>query len=128
MKLPTIILLLLITLSASAQFLSRNKKEIVTSLGKTHFISTVDADGDSIVYAPNVSGCSCTYIFDKNDICRTEVIVSPNKSVVYLIMGLENDYCIKIRGVYWFEQSYGLVEVRRNGDMYIFNYKTKNEK
>ncbi len=120
MKSITTSILLLIGLTASAQFLNFNKKEIVSTLGDTYYVSTISIDGNAIISVPNVSGCICTYIFDKNDICKQETIYSSNESVVDLIMGLERDYYIKIGDVYWLEQPYGLVEVKRTGDTFIF--------
>ncbi len=123
MKKITTILLLFIGLNASAQFLSFNKTEIIYLLGKTNYSSGAIINGETFIYVPELNGCSFTYSFDKNGICKKETVRSSNPAVVELIMDLDNTYYIRIGDVYWREQSYGLVEVKRVDNTFTYALK-----
>ncbi len=116
-------LILFIGLNASAQFLSFNKTEIISILGKTNYSSGTISGGSSFIYIPEVSGCSCTYVFDKQGICIKEIIKSVNPEIAELIMDLGSTYYIKIGDVYWREESYGLVEVKKKENTFTFALK-----
>ena len=117
----TILLLLLtITLNVSAQFLSFNKTEVISLLSKTNYSLGQISSEYSFIHVSDISGYACTYIFNQGNICIKEIIKSTNPEVVELVMDLDNTYYIRIGNVYWREETYGLVEVRKVKNTFTF--------
>ncbi len=123
MKKITTALLLFVALNASAQFLSFSKKEIISLLGTTNHIVGNNPNGVTFIYVPNVSGCSVTYLFDIEGVCKKEIIHSSNPDIVDMVMDLNDTYYLKIGDVAWMEEPYGLVEVKRVNNTFTFAYK-----
>lgn len=124
----TIILFLLISSGASAQFLGYSESNIVETLKRQNIKFTVTTDyyGFDTIKAFNIIGCDIQYVIDKTDVCHKEIItVADNKTIDFvfdLIMGLDKKHYVELRGIYFHEEDIGIVEVYKNNNIYTFKY------
>lgn len=119
-----LLFLVLISFNLSAQFLSLPKDKVISILKESNlkFIQIEDSDNNFISIS-NFSGCKCLLEFDKNNICRQEILIaSSDMSVVNLIADLNEKYYIRLNDKFFHEEEYGLVEVTQDKSTFTFQY------
>lgn len=117
----TIILFLLISCNASAQFLSKSKKYIDALLKEQKIDFTYEEN--KYILVKNISNCIFLFEFNKEGICVKETITAlTNPAIASIIMDLNDKNYVVLNNIYFHEESYGLVKVVTKKNTFIYSY------
>ena len=118
-----IFLWVLLATPAYCQMLSKNKQSIVQSLHSLEYKSGKTTFGSDCITTSIVKGCTCIFVFSVDGICRKEIIIANTSiDVVNFISNMNEKYYLKTNDVDYYEEMYGLVEVRRINNVFTFEY------
>jgi hypothetical protein len=118
-----IFLWMLLATPAYSQMLSKDKQTITQSLRGLEYKSGKTTFGNDCITTSIVKGCTCIFVFSPDGICRKEIIIANiSLDVVNLIGDMNDKYYLKTNGVEYYEEMYGLVEVTRINNVFIFEY------
>ena len=111
-----IFLWVLLATPAYCQMLSKNKQSIVQSLHSLEYKSGKTTFGSDCI-------TTCIFVFSADGICRKEIIIANTSiDVVNFISNMNEKYYLKTNDVDYYEEMYGLVEVRRINNVFTFEY------
>lgn len=114
---------MLLATPAYCQMLSKNKQSIVQSLHSLEYKSGKTTFGNDCITTSIVKDCTCIFVFSADGICRKEIIIANTSiDVVNFISDMNEKYYLKTNDVDYYEEMYGLVEVRRINNVFTFEY------